>query len=129
MEILNKSLTNYGLINNIKSKDKNAPFNNKPTENNISFKQILEDKTDKNRILFSKHASTRLNDRNLSLTSAQIKRIENGIKKAEQKGIKDSLVLVDNIALLVNVRNKIVVTAIDNKNDNVYTNIDGAVIV
>lgn len=71
----------------------------------------------------------RLSSRNLQLSNSQIKRVENGIKRAEEKGIKDSLVLVDNIALLVNIKNKTVVTAIDNNSEKVYTNIDGAVIV
>ena len=71
----------------------------------------------------------RLNDRNVSLSSEQIKRVESGINKASQKGINDSLVLVDDIALVVNVKNKVVITAMDSKNDGIFTNIDGAVIV
>ena len=129
MEIINKNLINYNLINNIKKSDLTTSSNNNLIENNKSFKEVLENKTEENKILFSKHAFNRLNDRNLSLTTSQIKRVENGIKRAQEKGIKDSLVLVDNVALLVNVKNKTVVTAIDNNNEKVYTNIDGAVIV
>ena len=71
----------------------------------------------------------RLNDRKVSLSSEQIKRVESGIEKASQKGINDSLVLVDDIALVVNVKNKVVITAMNGNNDNIFTNIDGAVIV
>ena len=46
-----------------------------------------------------------------------------------QKGINDSLVLVDGIALVVNVKNKVVITAMNSDNENIFTNIDGAVIV
>ncbi|MDE6357279.1 MAG: flagellar protein, partial [Eubacteriales bacterium] len=51
------------------------------------------------------------------------------IEKAKEKGINGSLVLVDNIALVVNVKKNIVITAIQNDNEKVYSNIDGAVIV
>ena len=73
----------------------------------------------------------RLNDRNLSLSGEQLKRIENGVEQAESKGIKDSLIIVDDIALVVNVKNKVVVTALNSGKDgkNIFTNIDGAVIV
>ncbi len=95
-----------------------------------SFQNIFNNKLDENTsVHFSKHASMRLNDRNVSLSSEQIKRVESGINKASQKGINDSLVLVDDIALVVNVKNKVVITAMDSKNDGIFTNIDGAVIV
>lgn len=95
-----------------------------------SFENIL-DKTISSNVLFSKHATDRLNNRQINMTDDQIKRVENGIDKADKKGIKDSLVLVDNLALVVNVKNRVVITAIDDnsRNDNVFTNIDGAVIV
>ena len=51
-------------------------------------------------------------------------------RSVEERGIKDSLILVDQLAFIVNVPNHTVVTAMDqteNKN-NVFTNIDGAVI-
>lgn len=126
MTIINNNLINPNLVNKVK---KSESTNNKANIEGKSFKEILQNKSTNENIMFSKHASMRLNDRNLSLSNSQIKRVENGIKKAEEKGIKDSLVLVDNIALLVNVKNKTVVTAIDNNSEKVYTNIDGAVIV
>ncbi len=101
-----------------------------------AFQSIFSDKLEKSMaqassVQFSKHASMRLNNRNLSLSSEQIKRVEMGIDKAVEKGINDSLVLVDDIALVVNVKNKIVITAMNKNNDanSVFTNIDGAVIV
>lgn len=95
-----------------------------------SFKSIFNNRLEENSsIHFSKHASMRLNDRNVSLSSEQIKRVESGINMASQKGINDSLVLVDDIALVVNVKNKVVITAMNNGNENIFTNIDGAVIV
>jgi flagellar operon protein len=80
---------------------------------------------------FSKHAAQRLKLRDINLSDSQLMRIENGVTKAKQKGIRDSLVLVDNIALVVNTKNNIVITAMEQvkSNENIYTNIDGAVIV
>ena len=52
-------------------------------------------------------------------------------RKAGQKGIRDSLVIVDDLAFIVNVPNKTVVTAMDSREteENVFTNINGAVIM
>jgi flagellar operon protein len=71
----------------------------------------------------------RLSARQLNLTAAQMSRVEEGVNKANAKGIRDSLVLVDDIALVVNVTSKTVVTALGREQDNVFSNIDGAVIV
>ena len=78
---------------------------------------------------FSKHANMRLNDRKIILTGEQLNRIEAGLSKANAKGIRDSLVLVDDVALVVNVKSKTVITALGREQDNVFSNIDGAVIV
>lgn len=128
MTIINNNLINPNLVNKVK---KPEPIDNNKISNtsNKSFKEIFDNKAEIANISFSKHAYMRLNSRNLQLSNAQIKRVEDGIKRAEEKGIRDSLVLVDNIALLVNIKNKTVVTAIDNNSEKVYTNIDGAVIV
>jgi len=80
-------------------------------------------------IQFSKHANMRLDTRNIRLDESQIARIEDGVAAARAKGIRDSLVLVDDVALVVNIKNKLVVTALNQGNEHVFTNIDGAVIV
>ena len=86
--------------------------------------------TENTDVKFSKHAVNRLNDRNIELTKDQMHRLNEGAKAAGEKGIKDSLILVDKMAFIVNVPNHTVVTAMDQtENDsNVFTNIDGAVI-
>ena len=81
-------------------------------------------------VRFSKHALNRLSMRNIELTGEQMERLNHGKIEAGEKGIKDSLILVDQLAFIVNVPSSTVVTAMDqteNKN-NVFTNIDGAVI-
>ena len=73
----------------------------------------------------------RLADRNIELSHAQLERLESGTEKAGQKGIRDSLVIVDQLAFIVNVPNKTVVTAMDSTDtgENIFTNINGAVII
>lgn len=106
--------------------------NSKPeSENAKSFQDILSKSINKtNEIKFSKHAINRLEQRNINLTDNQKDKINESVEKLKSKGVKESLVLVDNIALIVNVRNNIVVTALDGSeiDDNVFTNIDGAII-
>ena len=100
----------------------------------LSFGEILKQKqdvTESSELRFSKHAAMRLEDRNINLSEEQSERLENGVIKASEKGIRESLVIVDSLAFIVNVPNKTVVTAMDQteSNDNIFTNIDGAVIM
>ncbi|MCL2565189.1 MAG: hypothetical protein FWE24_05185 [Defluviitaleaceae bacterium] len=109
-------------------------YNKRPEKSQVeqgsSFNSVLKDKLSEiNSLQFSKHAAVRLSTRAISLSEDQLKRVESGILDAGQKGIKDSLVLVDDLALLVNVPSKTVITAINQTNKNIFTNIDGAVIV
>lgn len=76
---------------------------------------------------FSKHANERLAERNIDLSSDMLKRLEHGASRAREKGIRESLVMVDELAFIVNVKNNVVVTAVRDAEDAVFTNIDGAV--
>jgi flagellar operon protein len=100
------------------------------TSTGMSFQEILNQKTSAE-VKFSKHASNRLADRNINLSGEQMQRLNEGTRKAQAKGIQESLVLVDEIAFIVNVPNNTVITAMDQEetNENVFTNIDGAVIM
>ena len=104
----------------------------KQNTGNTSFQSILQQKLQGNESLkFSKHAATRLDQRDISLSDDQINRLNNGLARAQEKGIKESLMLMDNIALVVNVENSTVVTALDQNEatEHVFTNIDGAVLL
>lgn len=103
------------------------------TLHNISFEKIFKEKSEEinqTELKFSKHAGLRLEERNISLTNEQINRLKEATKKADAKGIKESLMLMDDMAFIVNVRNNTVITAMnqEDNSENVYTNIDGAVI-
>ena len=97
-----------------------------------SFKEVLLEKSQKPEDLkFSKHAVSRLTDRNIILSEGQVERLENGAKRAREKGISESLMLMDSMAFIVNIPNKTVITAMNQEETqkNIFTNIDGAVIV
>lgn len=106
------------------------------TSAKLSFEEVLKAAQDaklsnESGLRFSKHAAMRLADRNINLTNEQNLRLENGVEKANEKGISESLVLMDSLAFIVNIPNKTVVTAMDQNESesNIFTNIDGAVIV
>jgi flagellar operon protein len=105
-----------------------APRTHEAVTPSVSFRDILENRMEVP-VHFSKHASLRLSDRNINLTGEQIQRVTDGIGKANEKGIRDSLVLVDDVALVVNVKSRTVITAISQEQENIFSNIDGAVIV
>ena len=95
-----------------------------------SFESILRKKTSESGDLkISKHANERIAQRNIDLSDDQWGRLKSGVKKAELKGIKESLIMVDEFAFIVNVNKNTVITAVDENEDKVFTNIDGAVIV
>lgn len=96
-----------------------------------SFQSILEKQklTDNGELKFTKHANDRLAERNIDLSDSQLERLELGARKASEKGINESLVMVDDVSFIVNVRNNTVITAVDNGGDKIFTNIDGAVII
>jgi flagellar operon protein len=93
-----------------------------------SFDAILEKELQQ--VKFSKHAQERLNERNITLNDQDKQHIGEAVSKAEAKGAQDSLVLLRDLAFIVNIKNRTVVTAMagTGRADNVFTNIDSAVI-
>lgn len=100
-----------------------------------SFGDILNRKSETvsqgSDIKFSKHATNRLASRDITLDGSMVARLEDGMQRASEKGIKDSLVIMDQLAFIVNVPSNTVITAMDQteSKENIFTNIDGAVIV
>lgn len=80
-------------------------------------------------IKFSAHAIKRLKKRDITIDETMLKKLESAIEEADQKGAKESLVIMNKSALIVNIKNKIVVTAVplSNGDKNIFTNIDTVV--
>lgn len=98
----------------------------------VSFDEILKSKVNEAEGLkFSKHANARINSRQITISDEQMQRLQDGANKAGAKGIKESLVLVDSLAFIVNTKQNTVITAMNQQeaDENIYTNIDGAVII
>jgi flagellar operon protein len=81
-------------------------------------------------VTWSAHASARLRQRGIELTTDQLQRLESAVNRAAVKGARDALVMMDDTAMVVSVKNRTVITALgkDQAKDNVFTNIDAAVI-
>lgn len=95
-----------------------------------SFQDVLS-KVNQKELKFSKHAIERLKSRNIELTSNDIEKINKAVDKASEKGVKEALILMDNKAFIASIKNKTIITAAveDQLKENVFTKIDGAVII
>jgi flagellar operon protein len=92
------------------------------------FAELLKSKVED--LKFSAHAQSRLKSRNLVMTPQVMEKLNKAVSGAAGKGAKDSLILLHNMAFIVNIPNRTVVTAMDGESirDNVFTNIDSTVI-
>jgi flagellar operon protein len=95
-------------------------------QNGKSFQEIFNDT-----LKLSHHAEVRLKQRVIQLQPDQLQKINHAIEKAAAKGAKESLVLMSDMALIVNVKSKTIVTVMDGASikDNIFTQIDSAVII
>jgi flagellar operon protein len=69
--------------------------------------------------------------RGIRFSPEDLAKFESAMGKAESKGAKNTLLLSDAAAMIVNVKDKTVVTVMDKANlkENVFTNIDSTVMV
>ncbi|GAF26490.1 transketolase [Moorella thermoacetica Y72] len=95
----------------------------------VSFQAVLKEQM--GGLKFSRHASERLESRGINLSAQQMARLEDGVRRAAGKGARESLVLLDDLALVVSVKNRTVITAAARQDlqENVFTNIDSAVLL
>ena len=94
------------------------------------FSRILKESLgESEEVRMSKHAAMRMEARNISLSGEQLKKLKDAVDLASAKGVKDTLVVMDEAAFVVNVGNRTVITAVNQNElkDNIFTNIDGAV--
>jgi flagellar operon protein len=105
-----------------------TPVTKDRTHNGQSFQEILNQKLD-SQISFSKHANQRAEQRNIVISEGDLTKLGDACNKAREKGIRDALIVMKDSAFIVNAPNKVVITVVDKKEmeDNVITNIDGAV--
>jgi flagellar operon protein len=105
-----------------------------PTAGEISnspFAKVLDAKLPSQGVKFSQHAQDRLKARNINFTANDLANLEGAVNSVAQKGGKESLVMMGDAALVVSIKNRTVVTAMDKSQmkGNVFTNIDSAVVI
>lgn len=105
----------------------NTVHNQKPAG---EFARMLDDQLQSKCVRFSNHAINRMESRGINFNNEQLSRLEHAVNRAGEKGSRDSLVLLGDAALVVSIRNNTVVTVVDGEHlkDNIFTNIDSAVI-
>lgn len=81
-------------------------------------------------VQLSRHAQKRVDRRDLDLDPARLERLNSAINRAADKGSRNSVVMLDDLAVVVDVRERTVVTAMNAQagRERVFTNIDSVVI-
>jgi len=96
------------------------------------FKSTLDQALDKSKgVNFSAHAKARLHSRGVDLSEGKLEALSQAIDKADARGARESLILSDEAAYVVSVKNRTIITAFDRGNlrDGVFTSIDSAVVI
>ena len=97
-----------------------------------SFRDVLEQEAQKTTELsFSRHAAGRVAERGIEISRTGMERLEEGLRMAREKGLNDTLILMDGSAFIISAQNGTVITAMPSQelNGRVFTNIDGTVIL
>ena len=105
---------------------------NKGEQPGDKFSDVLAKKIDERQgVKISKHAEERLLKRNIMLNANDLKEIGKVLDKAAAKGIKEALILMGDTAFVANVKNRTIITAATGEDlkNNIFTNIDGAIIM
>ena len=100
--------------------------------NDNAFKELLEQRLkEESQVSFSKHAMERVVERGVDVSSEKLDRLNEGVRMAEEKGLREPLILLGTTAFVVNVKNNKVVTVVneDSLKGTVFTNIDGTVMI
>lgn len=113
--------------------DATAAASDAPTQSDsLSFQALLQQQLQQNAgVEFSKHAVSRVTQRNIELTGSSLERLNQGVKIAQEKGLDSALILIDRTAFIVSAQNNKVITTVGEGDltGNVFTNIDGTVII
>lgn len=102
------------------------------TGNSVQFADLLQKEAGETKsVQFSKHAAQRVQQRGIEMTEGLLSDLNQAVRKAQEKGAKDVAVIGANGAFIVNVPNNIVITTMSGAEmkDNIFTNIDSAVLI
>lgn len=118
-------------VNKINPKNGQRSTHNLETFNNFLKNKLDQGNTKETGVKLSGHAMKRLEERNLTMDGNEFLRIKDGIDKLKEKGGKDSLIVTNQAAYIVDVDNQTVVTAMDKEDmaENVFTKIDSTLFI
>ncbi len=123
------------ILNRVKGTQDNSASNqikqnNATTQTGKSFESVLQ-KIQERSVVVSKHAAERLTNRSVTLTEAELKRIGEVMEKAQAKGIRDAVIIIDDKILVANIPNKTIVTAAKKGDlgEHIISNINGAIVL
>ena len=74
-----------------------------PAAGSTAFRDVLAE-MERSSLNFSRHAQKRIEQRNLQMDGGRVERLEAAVERATEKGSRDSLILLDELALVVSVR-------------------------
>lgn len=122
---------NYSALINPSALPLQQPRTEKAGGGKTSFSQVLQNTLQKGDLTFSKHALQRMSARQIEVSPHLVSRMNSAVEKARSKGVREALILNGETAFIVNVPNSTVVTTMNGgeMKENVFTNIDGAVIL
>ncbi len=82
-------------------------------------------------LTISKHAKERLEQRGIRINASKWEQISEKVMEAKKMGVNDSLVLLENAALIVSAKNETVITAMNRAEatTHIFTNINGTILM
>ncbi len=125
----NRIQNNNYLLDKI-GKTKNSPVKQPNKQTARDFRKVFDDAKTRE-LKISKHAQSRLDSRNVKLSQEKMAEVSKAMDRANEKGIKDALIIVDGNALIASVKNKTIVTCAkqDDLDSKIISNIDGAIVL
>lgn len=95
------------------------------------FNSILRDVQNKNEVKISGHAMERLKERKIQLSNTDFENLNSAVSAIRNKGGKEALIFYKDVAFITSIKNNTIITAVDKDNlkENVFTNIDSAMII
>ena len=119
-------------VNLLEIAGRGSNVNRSGDKSKASFKEMFSEHLAESKgVTFSKHASQRLFSRGIELSDEELNKVATAVDQAAAKGSKETLLLADDYALVVSIKDRTVVTAFDRDNlrDGVVTAIDSAVLL
>lgn len=118
-------------IQNHRSQQLNNSNVNQRIKAGIDFNSVLKSIQQEKELKISGHAMDRLKERQIELSKNDLDSLKSAVENIRNKGGKEALILYNNIAFITSIRNNTIITAVDKDSlkENVFTNIDSAMIL